>query len=97
MFDAGHCDSENVKTSLLFIAEIEKGNWIYIWVPRRLQSSPNDIENGADMNTYTTTSSKNNNANDTKLGRMARTFLAEVCRALEVVGAAYQKGALPRL
>lgn len=49
------------------------------------------------MNTYTTTSSKNNNANDTKLGRMARTFLAEVCRALEVIGAAYQKGALPRL
>jgi hypothetical protein len=49
------------------------------------------------MNTKTTTSSKNNNTTETKFGSMARNFLTEVCRALEVIGAAYQKGALPRL
>jgi hypothetical protein len=55
------------------------------------------------MNAYNTTSSKNknanntNNTNDTKFGRVARNFLVEMCRALEVVGAAYMKGALPRL
>ena len=52
------------------------------------------------MNAYYTTSSKNknaNNTNDTKFGRVARNFLVEMCRALEVVGAAYMKGALPRL
>ena len=97
MVDAVDCHIENDKTSRKVIAEIVKGNWIYIWALRRLQSSTNDIENGADMNAYNTTSSKNTNANDSKFGRVARNFLAEMCRALEVVGAAYMKGALPRL
>jgi hypothetical protein len=84
--------------SPLVIAEIGKGNWMYIWWARRLQSSTNDIEYGADMNTYTTTSTPTRNtaaATESKLDRMVRNFLTEVRRALEIVGAAHQNGLPP--
>jgi len=50
------------------------------------------------MNTFTTTSTPTRTttaAADSKFGRMYRTFLTEVRRALEIVGAAHQNGLPP--
>jgi hypothetical protein len=75
------------------IAVIENGNWIYIFPGGKVPSSLNDIDDGADMNAYTTTSTRI--ATESKLARMFRTFCVEARRAIEIVGAAYQNGLQP--
>ncbi|MFS2027942.1 hypothetical protein ACL58G_21220 [Massilia sp. GER05] len=47
------------------------------------------------MNAYTTISTRNTAAGDSKLSRMFRTFCMEMRRAIETVGAAYQNGLQP--
>jgi hypothetical protein len=77
------------------IAEIGNGNWIYIFGGGKVPSSLNDIDDGADMNAYTTTTTRI--ATESKLARMFRAFCVEARRAIEIVGAAYQNGLQPPL
>jgi hypothetical protein len=75
------------------IAVIENGNWIYILRGGTVPSSLNDIDDGADMNAYTTTPTRI--ATESKIARMFRAFCVEARRAIEIVGAAYQNGLQP--
>jgi hypothetical protein len=81
------------KKSRKRIAVIGNGNWIYILCGGKVPSSLNDIDDGADMNAITTTSTRI--ATESKLARMFRVFCVETRRAIEIVGAAYQNGLQP--
>jgi hypothetical protein len=90
---AAEHDITHAKKSRNRIAVIENGNWIYILRGRKVPSSLNDIDDGAAMNAYTTTTTRI--ATESKLARMFRAFCVEARRAIEIVGAAYQNGLQP--